>query len=104
MLDLVLRLARLERRRQVGPEPVEPRIRHFEDPADVLRALAIEEYCRLGGVAVSARHAVAVAREEAECDKGVQEVVRSARIRSECLISFCGLPVLSAGVRSAQNR
>src|SRR5688572_7013020 len=88
MLDLVLRLARLECRRQVSPESVEPRIRHFEDPADVLRALAIKKHCRLGAVAVSTRHAVAVALEQAKCDEGVQKVVRSARIEVQVAFKF----------------
>src|SRR5262245_54503422 len=52
MLALVLRLSRLERRRQIGPKAVEPCICHLENTANILRAISVEERRRLPAFAV----------------------------------------------------
>ena len=45
-LDLVLRLTRVQRLGEVGPERIEPQIGHLEKAADVLRLLPIEKQIR----------------------------------------------------------
>jgi hypothetical protein len=42
MLDLVLRLARPQRFRQIVPEFEEPPVQHLQDAADISRAVAVE--------------------------------------------------------------
>ena len=53
MLDLVLRLTRLQGFGEVSPEAVQAGVGHLEDPADVLGAVGVEERGRFGGVAVA---------------------------------------------------
>ena len=45
LLDLVLRLSGFQRRREIGPEPIQACVRHLEYPTDVLGALLDQEQC-----------------------------------------------------------
>src|SRR5437762_1933009 len=45
LLDLVLRLSGLQRWREIGPEPIQTRVCHFEYPTDVLGALFDQKLC-----------------------------------------------------------
>ena len=76
---LVLRLAGFERFGQVAPEPVEPRVGHLEEAAEIGRTLLVEECRRPGGGAVATAGAVAVAVQESQGDKSVEEVIDRAR-------------------------
>jgi hypothetical protein len=65
----------LERLGQRVPEPVEPRVCHLQDPADVGRLLPVEE--QLGIVCIRV-HAVIATVQEPECHERIKEVERAA--------------------------
>jgi hypothetical protein len=83
MLDLVLRLAGLERGRQIAPERVQARIGHFEDAADIGRAAPDQETAGLRRVAVAGAGAGAIAAKQVERDQRVEEIGRGARVEAE---------------------
>ena len=78
-LDLVLRLSGAQRVGELGPERVQPGVRHLQDAADVRRLLPIEEHFRLGRVAV----AVALASEESKRHQRVEKVARRATVQPQ---------------------
>ena len=81
VLDLVLRATGLERLRQISPEAVEAGIRHLENPADVGRAVLVEEDGGVRGVAVAA---VRARRRPARGDRGRRACRGSRRCAREC--------------------
>ena len=82
-LDLVLRLACLQRFGQVAPERIEPGVGHLEEATDVGRALLVQERRRLRRVAIPSVVAVAVAPEEPERHECVEEVVDAAPVQAK---------------------
>ena len=83
VLDLVLRLPGPQRLGEIAPESIQPGVQHLEDPADVRRALLVEERRGLRRVAIAAVGAVAVALEEPQRDERVEKVVDPARVQPE---------------------
>ena len=83
VLDLVLRLARLQRLGQIAPERIQPCIGHLQDSADVGRAPLVQEHRGLGSVAIAATASVAVALQEPQRDQGVEKVVDPSGVEAE---------------------
>jgi hypothetical protein len=83
VLDLVLRPSRLQRLGEVAPEPIQPRVGHLEDPADVVGTALVQEGGGLGGIAVAALGTVPVPLQEPRGDERVEEVVDPARMKPQ---------------------
>src|SRR5581483_1648504 len=83
VLELVLRLAGLERGLEIAPEAIEPRVHHVGDAADVGRARLVEEGRGVERIAIARGRTVAVALEEFERDERIEEVVPAARMEPE---------------------
>ncbi|HWA84855.1 MAG TPA: hypothetical protein VG710_01420 [Opitutus sp.] len=77
--QLVLRQAGAQALGEMGPERIEPVIRHLEDAADVGRFFPVEKEGGLGSVAV----AVAFTLEKAERDERIEEIAGGAFVQAE---------------------
>ena len=83
MLDFILRHASLQRHRQIGPEPVEPGVRHFQNPADIGWTVLIKKQCRLRGIRIARVYPVACSLQEAKGEQGVREIRNGPRVKPE---------------------
>src|SRR3954462_13908808 len=88
VLELVLGPAGLESLGEIGPESVEPTIEHLQQTTDVGRLVGIEKLRAVHGVSITRARSVAVAVQESQRDKPVQEVVYGARVQSEPLANL----------------
>ena len=83
VFDLVLRLARAQRLGQVVPIFEQPRVEHYQNPADVARAVLVQIDRAGGRVEIARRRTVAIAIEEFHSDQRVKEVLDAARVQAE---------------------
>src|SRR5207247_8383154 len=88
LLDLVLRLSGFQCRREIAPEPIQARVRHFEYAADILRALLDQEPGGCRRIAVFTGFAAAVPLQQSERDKGVEKIIGSARMQAHGALQF----------------
>jgi len=81
VLDLVLRLAGLERGTEVAPEPEQACVQHFQHAADVRRLVSVEEHARLKCVPVKRLRSRTVALQKAHRHQAIEEIPDAARMQ-----------------------
>ena len=92
VLDLVLRSAGAQRLGQVAPEPVQPRVEHLQDAADVPRARLVEERRGRGGVGGTAQPSPEPSR------RAARSATRPSRKSNTARERRCSVPASSSAV------
>ena len=88
VLRFVLRLAGPQRRGQVSPEGVEPRVRHFQKAAHVSRTLLVEEERGIPRIPIAAFGAIAVTLQKLERHQRIEEVGICPLMQTEGLLEL----------------
>ena len=69
--------------RESAQKPIQARVVHLQDAADVGRALPVQELRGFGGVPIAGVGAVTLPVEEPQREEGVKEVVDPPRVQAQ---------------------